>query len=69
MYSIKILNNMMKNELENISNAAFINIFDKFIDEKGEIVNKYFLIDRLHLSESGYDIWKNEVKKSLNSIL
>ncbi len=69
MNSIKILNNMMKNELENISNAAFINIFDKFIDEKGEIVNKYFLIDRLHLSESGYDIWKNEVKKSLNSIL
>ena len=69
MNSIKILNNMMKNELENINNAAFINIFDKFIDEKGEIVNKYFLIDRLHLSESGYDIWKNEVKKSLNSIL
>ena len=69
MNSIKILNNMMKNELENISNTAFINIFDKFIDDKGQIINEYFLIDRLHLSKSGYDIWKNEVKKFLNSIL
>lgn len=69
MDSIKILNNMMKNELENISNTAFINIFDKFIDDKGKIITEYFLIDRLHLSKSGYDIWKNEVKKFLNSIL
>tara|TARA_B100001063_G_scaffold243675_1_gene274837 strand:+ start:2497 stop:3870 length:1374 start_codon:yes stop_codon:yes gene_type:complete len=69
MNSIKTLNRIMKNELGKTPKSAFINIFDKFIDKKGNIINKYFLIDRLHLSQSGYDIWADEVRKSLNSSL
>lgn len=69
MNSIKTLNRIMKNELGKRPKSAFINIFDKFIDKKGNIINKYFLIDRLHLSQSGYDIWADEVRKSLNSSL
>ena len=38
----------MKKELDKLDNAYQINIFDKFINKKGEIKEKYFLVDRLH---------------------
>ena len=59
----------MKKELDKLDKAYQINIFDKFINKKGEIKKKYFLVDRLHLSKAGYKIWKEEVSFYLNKVL
>lgn len=66
---IKKLNLLMKKELDKLDNAYQINIFDKFINKKGEIKEKYFLVDRLHLSKAGYEIWRKEVFFYLNKVL
>lgn len=69
LIEIKKLNLLMKKELNKLDKAYQINIFDKFINKKGEINEKYFLIDRLHLSNAGYKIWKKEVSFHLNKAL
>ena len=65
---IKKINLLMKKELDKLDKAHQINIFDKFINKEGKIKKKYFLIDRLHLSKAGYNIWKEEVSFYLNKV-
>jgi len=46
-------------------NAAYIDVYDKMLNDKGEPVKDLFLIDMLHMNEKGYAIWKNAIKPYL----
>jgi lysophospholipase L1-like esterase len=56
----------MKKELEKLKRAFHINIFDSFFDQENAIIDDYFLVDNLHLSRSGYEIWRKEIQKFLS---
>ena len=63
---IEALNELMKKELEKLKRAFHINIFDSFFDQENAIIDDYFLVDNLHLSRSGYEIWRKEIQKFLS---
>ena len=65
---IKYANKIIETETRKDSNQHFINVFDKMLTRKGAPRNELFLDDKLHLSSSGYDIWKECIKDSLNGI-
>lgn len=66
---IKHLNMLMEKELASGQNTFYVNIFDAFLDPKGEVITDYFLIDNLHLTEKGYRIWKNKIYTSIQNKL
>lgn len=41
----------------------FIDLYRRFIDEKGGPVKAYLLPDGVHLSDAGYAVWAEEVEK------
>lgn len=65
---IKKLNHLIKNNLKKTEKAFYINIFKHFINSNGTIIYQYFLIDKLHLSQEGYNIWKNEIYSVIKKI-
>lgn len=44
----------------------FIDVHQLMFDGDGNIVEKYFLGDRLHMKPSGYDLWESVVRPYLN---
>ena len=63
----KYTNNLIENEIiKNDNNWKFINIFKEMIDQTGRPKKEYFLADNLHLSESGYRLWKDIISKYMN---
>jgi lysophospholipase L1-like esterase len=62
---IKEANQLISNFLKTQKKAAYINVFDKMLDENGQPRAGLFLLDRLHMNEEGYAIWTKEVKPFL----
>jgi lysophospholipase L1-like esterase len=63
-------NQLIKAEIEkNDNNWHFINIFDHLIDEHGVPKKEYYDTDGLHLSEKGYEVWKNVIYPEVASIM
>ena len=64
----KFTNNLIETEIIKCNNNwQFINIFKEMIDPAGNPIGKYFLNDGLHLSESGYKLWKQVVNDRINT--
>jgi lysophospholipase L1-like esterase len=63
----KYTNNLIETEIiTRNDNWHFINVFKEMIDPAGRLKKEYFLSDGLHLSESGYKLWKEIIKKHIN---
>ena len=63
----KFTNNLIETEIiKNGNNWHFIDIFKKMLDANGKPEKKYFLEDGLHLSQTGYTLWKQVVSDSIN---
>ena len=62
-------NNLIKAICENQKNTWFIRTDYGFLDEKGLPKNELFRDDRLHLTEKGYAVWTEIIKKELNKII
>ena len=61
---------MFQRSLKKDNKTFFIDIFDSFLNPDGSIIDEYFLIDKLHLSQEGYNIWKKEIYNAIqNKIL
>lgn len=58
---IKQVNAKLKNYCE-INNITYINIYDTLLDNEGYLLNTY-TVDGLHLSNRGYEVVTNELKK------
>lgn len=63
----KYTNNLIETEIiTRNDNWHFINVFKEMIDAAGRLKKEYFLNDGLHLSESGYRLWKEIINKHIN---
>ena len=67
--SIQKANALIKNICINKKNAYFINTDFAFLNEKGVPRNYLFREDRLHLTEKGYAVWTEIIKKELNKVV
>lgn len=62
----KFTNNLIETEIvKHNNNWHFIDIFKKMIGPDGRPKNEYFLDDALHLSESGYRLWKDIINQHI----
>jgi len=58
-------NELIQSYSETKSNLHFIPTRDAFLNQRGLPIGKYFVKDSLHLSEAGYDLWGEIIKKNL----
>ena len=63
---IKTANRLILEEIEKDPNQHYIDIFPQMLDEQGVPSKDFFEQDGLHLSSSGYALWKKAVRNALN---
>ena len=66
---IKKASNLIMNICENQKNTYFIRTDFAFLDNSGLPINEYFREDKLHLTEKGYAVWTEIIKKELSKII
>ena len=66
---IQKVNTMIRTICDNQKNTYFIRTDFGFLNEKGEPKSELFRDDRLHLTEKGYEVWTEIIKKELDRIL
>lgn len=57
--------NLLLGQLAAKHHIQYLNIFSKFTDEGGKNMSRLLSTDGLHLNETGYNIWADELKKCL----
>ncbi|SDS70496.1 GDSL-like Lipase/Acylhydrolase family protein [Mucilaginibacter mallensis] len=58
----KFTNNIIETEIvKHDGNWHFIDVFKQMIDAQGRPKKEYFVSDGLHLSEKGYQLWKEVI--------
>jgi lysophospholipase L1-like esterase len=59
-------NNLIESEIiKQSNNWKFIDVFKKMLDKSGYPETAYFIDDRLHLSEKGYQLWRDIINQFL----
>lgn len=58
-------NNLIKEYLKTIKRSSYINVFDPMLDSSGKPRKELFAEDMLHLSDSGYTLWKELIRPHL----
>lgn len=49
-------------------NTHYIDVWNPMLNQDGQPRPELFLTDLLHMKPSGYEIWKNQIKKPMNSL-
>lgn len=63
----KYANRLISEEIAKAGNNwKFINIFDSMLDSKPYPKKEYFAADGLHLSDKGYELWKQIIYNAIN---
>ncbi len=65
--NIESLNERIANLIAK-SEGDFINIYSKMLTPEGNYRPELFLEDQLHMNESGYEIWKAEIRSYLDEL-
>jgi len=50
-------------------NLNFIETEQKYLGSDGQPIDEYFIADKLHQSQKGYDVWASIIKQKLNETL
>ncbi len=58
---VKQANWLVKQFCESQSNIFYIDSADKFLDEDGRPIEKYYRDDKLHLTNEGYKVWGRNI--------
>ena len=66
---IQKANNLIKDICDNQKNTYFIKTDFAFLNENGIPKDELFRDDKLHLTEKGYAIWKEIIRKELDYVL
>jgi len=66
---IQKANSLIKKICDNQKNTYFIKTDFAFLSENGLPNNELFRDDKLHLTEKGYAVWTEIIKKELNHVL
>ncbi len=65
--SFKFTNQIIKKEIQdNHPNWHWIDVFDAMLNADGYPNAEFYLTDGLHLSDKGYEVWTQIVKKALS---
>jgi hypothetical protein len=67
--AIQKANGLIRNICINQKNTYFINTDFAFLNEKGVPKDELFREDKLHLTEKGYAVWTEIIRKELNNVL
>lgn len=62
-------NELIKEYTSRHKDLFYIETSPAFLGKDGKPINEYFLDDKLHLTQKGYDVWADIIKKSLNQNL
>jgi lysophospholipase L1-like esterase len=54
---IKEANQLIKDDLEELGNITYVDVWPGMLDEKGEPRKELFADDGLHMNEKGYEVW------------
>lgn len=66
---IQKANELIRNICEQKKNTYFIKTDFAFLDENGKPQDELFRDDKLHLTEKGYAVWTQIIKKELDKVL
>lgn len=66
---IQKANTLIKDICDNQRNTYFIKTDFAFLNENGVPKEELFRDDKLHLTEKGYEVWKEIIKKELDTVL
>ena len=66
---IQKANNLIKDICESHKSTWFIRTDFAFLNESGIPIDKYFRSDKLHLTEQGYAVWTEIIKKELEKVI
>jgi lysophospholipase L1-like esterase len=58
---MKEANSFIKKYINAQNSAAFIDIYDLMLDEKGQMRAELYIGDRLHMNAKGYAIWQKAI--------
>ncbi|EOR92918.1 hypothetical protein ADIARSV_4006 [Arcticibacter svalbardensis MN12-7] len=62
----KSANTFIENEIANHAlNWKFVNVFDRMLDASGLPIKEYYASDGLHLTEKGYELWKDVISNNI----
>ena len=67
--SIQKANALIRNICINKKNTYFIKTDFAFLNEKGVPRDDLFRDDKLHLTEKGYAVWTEIIKKEMNKVV
>ncbi len=62
-------NSLIKTYTEKGKNLYYIPTAESYLGKDGKPINAYFLDDKLHLTQKGYDVWAAAIKKVLDEKL
>ncbi len=54
---IKEANQLIKDDLEELGNVTYVDVWPAMLDEQGEPRKELFADDGLHMNEKGYEVW------------
>ena len=63
------VNKKIQHFCEENENTYFFDSWSIMLDEDGNIPEKYFWRDMLHMNRSGYEVWAKNIKPLINKIL
>jgi len=70
MVRVRVANiNQMIAKLNDLDHVFYLDIGNKFLDEKGDFLPDAFLSDRLHPAAKGYAIWADAVREPLANLM
>ena len=66
---IREANKLIRQTCEKGNELYFIRTDSAFLNEQGLPKDEFFVADKLHLNEEGYEIWTDIIKKELDKVL
>lgn len=49
-------------KLDALDYVTYVNIFDSFLDSDGTLKEELYIYDKMHLSDSGYNVWASIIE-------
>jgi hypothetical protein len=62
-------NHLIESYCKTKKNLHFIATESAYLGPDGQPIDEYFISDRLHLTQKGYDVWAKIIKENLNKTL
>ena len=66
---VQEMHGLVRKFIESDASLHFIDTSDAFLGEDGRPMDKFFVEDRLHLNDAGYDLWASIIKTELERVL